>query len=248
MKKRPLALTIIALLHFLHPPYFVLQFMFSQDIPLTHFFSIAKAIYWPITEQPNAVILSLVSIIVGIGLLRVRTWAYWLFFAYAIHTILFTIFDVIQLNESGVFSPYLRFPIIILTLGASFYFIQKHVRSPYFNPSLRWWENAPRFKVNDLNVTISIDGKPVLCDEVYDLSKGGLFVVSNSQLVLGKTYHASFKLLDEVPISSEGSVVWVCNKVKNHPDGFGFMFKGMTPHCKRQLKAYLRSLNRELLR
>ena len=85
--------------------------------------------------------------------------------------------------------------------------------------------------------------------EIFDLSEGGAFVTAKTMPELGTKLNVTFKLLGEVTIGCLGDVVWVCDgKSSKHPKGFGIMFTDILKNDKRQIRAYLKSLSKELAR
>jgi hypothetical protein len=224
--------------------------MLSQELPFTYFFKILLVLFNPF-EQPAFFVESVFAIVLGYGLYKVRAWAYWLFITYAIYTISINLLKYFKFGIDDLIYPSIRFALVGASLITVFYFIQKHIRAPYFNPRLRWWESLPRFKVEDMSIDLdNISEQPPanLKDEIYDISVGGLFIVSEDLPILGSRYKSNFKLLGEVPIHAEGTVVWVSEGVGSKPKGFGYMFTKISKHNKRQIKSYIRSLSKELVR
>lgn len=251
MKKRPPVLTIIALLHFIFPLYYTAQTLYFHHIPLRHLFPLMKILFNPF-QQTTFFFLTVSALILGYGLYRVRAWAYWFFILYAFCTIGLNIYHYSKFGENDLIPPAIRFSIIVFFFLFVFYFIKKHVRAPYFNPRLRWWENSPRFRVEDMSVKIkSIDDtQPIDEDgEIYDMSIGGIFITCKNIPNLGTNLNVIFHLFGEVTIDCIGQIVWVSGgSTSKHPAGFGLMFKEILRNDKRQIKSYLKSLSKELER
>ena len=252
MKKRPLALTVLACLHFLYPVYYTIQVLYFHHIPVKHLFPLLKILLNPF-EQFTFFFLAISAIILGYGLLKVRAWAYWFFIFYASYTIGLNIYNYTKYAENDLIPPLIRFSTIIITFAIMFYLIRKHIRAPYFNPRLRWWENSPRFRVDDMQAKIKNldeDNAQFETGEIYDLSINGVFIATKNPISLGKRVNVVFTLLGEITIDSIGKVVWLCpeNIKTKHPQGFGLLFTDILKNDQRQIKSYLKSLSKELER
>src|SRR5690606_25820697 len=149
--------------------------------------------------------ISLVALVLGYGLFKVRVWAFYLFVANAIYSVVHALYQLNLAHSAGetnrivigLFS-------VLFTATIMGYFIRKHVRAPYFNPRLRWWESAPRFQLEtavELSHTEPTDetvrkGFPVT-GRLSDISIGGAFVVTDAKFDLGEMLICNFRLGNE---------------------------------------------------
>ncbi len=128
--------------------------------------------------------------------------------------------------DSGAFRLVLM-TVVTLTVMAVFW--RAEFRRPYMEPRLRWWETAPRFRV-DLPVRVgSVETR------LLDISRTGALVEGGLEAEAGSRVRLAFKDF-EVPAV-------VVRVAMNHATGL--QFKDVTWSERRALKAYLRALEKD---
>ena len=244
MRKRPLALTILALIHFLYPVYYFILVVHFHNISIVDFFDLVNVLFNPF-QRFLFFFLSCAPIVLGYGLFKVRAWAYGFFFVYAACTIVLNGAHWIKFGEGDLIPPMLDISIIFITLFFTFYFVRKHIRRPYFNPRLRWWENDDRYKVEDMYVKIedpSNEDHLFEDGEVFDLSENGLFIRSKFVPVPGVTLRVTFRFLEE-NLSVDGKVMRIIDGTGRNPKGFGLLFVNLPGRDKKRIRSFLNLLD-----
>lgn len=231
MKKRPLSIVIIAIIYLLEPIGNLVQAAFVNEMPLFGEFGILSHLLWT-----DWVILGLFPV-VAIGIYMVRTWGWYLFISFSGLLIAYNIF-VYFLNPNYALETVLLFIFIITFMSA--FFLRKHVYSPYFNPRLRWWENAARYKVS-LESQIFTKSGVEKC-KTLDISETGCFLGTEALLDEGALVMLKIECKGVV-ISCLGKVVRKSGE-KERVRGYGILFKALPKETRKLLRLLIFSLER----
>ncbi len=114
------------------------------------------------------------------------------------------------------------------------------------NPSLKWWNRAPR---NQVAVPVILSPwlrGPTLHKQSFDLSDTGLFVQGLqgdefTSLNLGERFEARLDLVGQAEIHCTVRVVRKTKGAGMYPAGIGLTFEGLTPHEKSTLQRFRRN-------
>ena len=139
MKRKPLSVIIISIFYFLEPFGNLIQAAYINQMPLFGHGSILSRLLWS-----DWIILALFPI-VAIGIYMMKKWGWYLFLGFSALLIFYNIYVYKFLNPNYSLKIILAF-ILIITLTSAL-FLRKSIYAPYFNPRLRWWETAKRFRV-----------------------------------------------------------------------------------------------------
>lgn len=229
MKKRPLSIVIIALLYLFEPAANLLQAAYVNDLPLTGENSI---LYHLILS--DWIILGLFPV-VAYGIYRVKKWGWYLFLGFSALLIFYNLYVYLYLNPNYNLQTVILFIIIVTFITAVFF--RKHVYSPYFNPRLRWWEIASRYKVT-LNAKIFTPDGPMEC-QVLDISVTGCFVDYCGNLSEGDKIWLIIHGANE-EIHCLGKIVR--KAVQTDSSGYGIFFQTMSRDTRQNLKRMIRNL------
>ena len=244
MKKRPLILTILALMHLAYPFFYLIQVVWFGKVPIENVMSLIPVIYNPL-KHPHFFYISVVSLVIGYGLFRVWVWAFYLFLVNAVYSVVhnfYVLFFMYGFSDDP-FKGILRIVGILASLGVVGYFIRKEIRAPYFNPRMRWWESAPRYVVN---IPVSFKGHASSDDaKIYDLAIGGAFVVTKGEFKLGEYHDCTFTLNETDNVDVKGEVVWVSDGTGRHPQGVGVKFQGVTKDQERSINTFFKNADFE---
>jgi hypothetical protein len=232
MKRRPLAIILITILYFLEPVGNVLQAAFINDMPLFGRYGILSHLFW-------ADWIVLISFpIVGIGVYKVRKWGWYLFICFSAVLIAYNLLVYYYLNPGYV--PETIFLFILIITGITALFFRRHVYSPYFNPRLRWWETAARFRVI-LETDMSTSHGSFHCETV-DISESGCFVETREGLKEGEPVWLRIRCRG-IEINCLGRVVRKAGP-REKAQGYGIMFEGMAKETRRKVRSLIYSLER----
>jgi len=229
VKKRPLSIVIIATIYLLEPFGNLIQAAYVNKLPLYGEDSILSHLIWS-----DWIILCLFPL-VAFGIYSVRKWGWYLFVGFSVLLISYNLYVYFHLNPNYRFETVLLFILIITGLSAVFF--RKHVYSPYFNPRLRWWEVASRYKI-PLDAKILTDDATVDC-RMVDISSTGCFVNYSGELARGTTVWLVIKC-SGVEIQCLGSVVR--KSTESEHTGYGIYFQSMSRETKLKLKRLIRTL------
>lgn len=227
MKKRPLAITLIALIYLLEPIGNALIAALANDLPLFGSQGIFAHLIWS-----DWLILAMFPVVAA-GVYAVRPWGWYLFIGFAIVLIGYNLTVFFFLNPNYDPTLVIGF-ILVITLVCSVFF-RRHVYSPYFNPRLRWWEVAARYKV-DLEATLLLDNGAEIHCHVLDISRTGCFVGHHGAIGTGENLW--------LKIHCAGTQIHGIGKVVRHApgQGYGILFQAMTRETRIKLARLIHTL------
>jgi len=237
MRKRPIEVKIISLIYLMMPLFYYCQVVFFEKISL---YPVGKVLSFYKAED---ILLSIASIVVGIAIYRVRTWGWYLFLFHAIGIVIWNGYveysrDVHPNFELMLFS--------FVTLGVVGIFLRKHIKSPYFNPTMRWWEQERRHAITfGVELFEQEDSSPI-AGKTFDVSASGIFFDGKIDTSLGKKFMVMFpdeNKLKELKLI--GEVVWVTGEKKTHPAGAGIRFINMPWASRRSMRKELLNIEKE---
>lgn len=240
MKKRPLLFKIITLLYFLSPIGITLQLLWLYNIKLSNFWVVFNPIYW----NWQVLALLITTPIVGYCIWVVRKWGY---YALITHSVLLIINNLVVYFSHLTF---LNFSIIILfnvaLLAMIVLFVRKEVYAPYFNPNLRWWEQAPRYIYDKMKIYVKEFGTNNLLFEAqsFDVSETGSYITcDNTNIKMGDVYSLEIHLEDTI-LYADGEIVWVNNSAAGdrYPQGFGCKFLAINKVFRKTIRYYFKGL------
>lgn len=260
--KRPLELTVIAWIFFLVPVINVLGWTISYML-IGKGWSLAQVLtynlgtftegFWGIIHFSSLVGLWALFIVVGIGILLVKKWGFFLCIVAASANWVFSWF-IFRFEELGIpiktapeLNPFQPSALINLVFFIPVLIIlQKDIMAPFFNPRLKWWEQHKRVKAS-LTIEARIAGKSAEY-QTFDLSTQGLFLATPdaSTLSIGDLFAGSIRLEgsgEKLPISCR--VVWISQGGGHYPAGIGCTFVDQKPSEAKILKKYIRDLIEE---
>ena len=232
MKKRPLSIVIITIVYFLEPVGNLIQAAFINNLPFFGEYGILSRLLWT-----DWVMLGLFPV-VAVSIYKVRKWGWYLFICFSVLLISYNLIVYYCLNPNYSFETVLLF--ILIITGISAFFFRKHVYAPYFNPRLRWWETAARYRVT-LDTTILTSDGAKECN-ILDISETGCFVNDREELDEGS--HVWLRInCKEVEINCFGKVVRKSGP-KEQYTGHGIMFQNMPKETKKKIRHLVWSLER----
>ena len=229
MRKRPLAIIIIAFIYFFEPAGNLIQASIINNLPLFGEHSILYHLIWS-----DWVILCLFPI-VGVGIYMVRKWGYYLFIGFSLLLIAYNLYVYFVMNPNYQLHIVLMF--IIMITGMSSVFLRKHIYAPYFNPRLRWWEVASRYRIH-LNTSLLINNANLEC-RTLDISSTGCFVNYAGNLIEGNSVWLTIQCAG-VEINCLGKIVRRSMDTAN--PGYGIYFQAMSQQTKLKLNRLIRHL------
>ena len=229
MKKRPLSIVIIALFYLFEPVGNLIQAAYINKLPLTGENSILHHLIWS-----DWIILGLFPV-VAFGIYMVRKWGWYLFIGFSAVLISYNLYVFFYLNPNYQLHTVLLF--ILIVTGITAVFFRKHVYAPYFNPRMRWWEVASRYRIA-LNTKILTNDTAVDC-QLMDLSTTGCFVNYAEDLTVGERVLLLIQCTG-VEIHCFGKIV----RKSTLPDssGYGIFFQSMSRDTRQKIKRLIQTL------
>ena len=217
MKNRPLSLIFVAFVQICIGPLFV-GYLYLQNTSVQ---TMSLLLNW------QSILVFVCSVIVAIGLWRVRIWGYLLYLTFSAALIGYVAYQFIK---HPVAANYLLVVISAAVAGCFAAVLQKHISAPYFNPALRWWERARRVRVQ-LTAKLLVHNR-LHQGEVLDISTSGCFAhLEQMDLQPGDVVAMQLDVL-EYCLKTQAKVIWR----RNDLGGYGLMFVGQDRTRTRNIK------------
>jgi len=235
MKKKPILIYILSLLHLIMPVWYILQItlIFKKNI-----FDISSY------DSGYTLILCCWSILVAIGIFLVSKWGFFLYIGYTSWTIISYVIIMIR----GVKVPFYLISIGIFSsiLAITLPFLFKHIFSPFFNPRLRWWKVPPRFYVQGSEEIKSVC-TPEEC-RIYDVNIHGCYLTGNFFKIYKTGQIIDFELyIKDQKFNVSGQIVWMnsSEEKSQKPIGMGVKFVNLQGVVKEDIHKILQELKKE---
>jgi len=229
LMRKPVSIVLIGFYYLFSPLFNLVQIALVTHLPLSGPVSL-----WSVLGPGDWAVL-LAFPVVGFGLLSVRRWGWAAFVAFTLFLIGYNSYAYV-VNQAYDLSLVLLYNITLAAV--TFVFFRKHLRAPYFNPRLRWWNTDPRYQVK---LSGSLGEAESACHaEILDLSATGVFLSVCADIEVGQ--------VQTVTIEAYGMAFPVKGRVmrKTAPDdprpGFGLMFEGLSEDSKYELRVLMARL------
>lgn len=229
MKRRPWPLIVLAALHFLAPLGNKVTGAYLAQMDFMSYLQL----WWHYATPVMIIAGVILPLLGGLLILICRRWSYYLYLLMIAFLLIYSIQAAFTHNQ---ITAYLFLGLIVVfDLLVVSYFMVPIIRSIYFDPRMRWWESANRYRLETL-VTFDQNGQSHQ-GRIANFSSTGLFINCN------------FIPSDETEISlnfSYGGVEIVAKGVVIHHGqmnrlGFGVQFLPSTElkHSSNKLVAVL---------
>ncbi|MDH4129545.1 MAG: PilZ domain-containing protein [Spirochaetota bacterium] len=238
MHKKPILIDILAIIYILAPVFSLLYFSYTiygnLPSPISTYFNSLGSIAGPTIDKIAFIACFPIA---GIAIYMVRKWSYPVFFlvtAWALYGNYVTWHN----NPQGLSLSLLIVATVANFVGVAYVLIPE-VRKLYLDPSLRWWESEPRYKVSLENK----NDKGEKNGDITNISIGGIFIIpsDNSSLQIGNSYPINFSFGD-YKISLSGKVV---HHNPNYLKGYGIQFIDLNHEQKSNLKKLTKEFKRQ---
>lgn len=132
--------------------------------------------------------------------------------------------------------------ITLFWLSVALYFLLSSLKAPYLNPKLRWWTRPARIP-KCRQATILYEGVQ-LPVTVLNLSLGGAFVRLNERMEASRRFPQrlgeEFEFTIDGAWTSKARLVWKGVPEGPYRNGMGIQFVALSREGKRQLKGFLK--------
>lgn len=213
MRVRPWPIIIIALTHVFAPIFNIYFSAQLNDVTFIDYLdyllrskNIVENIFWII-----------LPFITGLSILKFRKWSYFLLIAFTTAT------SILFIHE-WLTSPKLPLATFLILESVNViifcYFLLPSVRNVYLKPSLRWWEQKPRYLV-DIPVLIETKSS-TSSGTIRNMSEGGALIETSLDFSRGDIFKISFEIFQK-KFNTEAQVVF------KGLEGFGTFFTHVSP-------------------
>jgi hypothetical protein len=241
MRKRPLVIKIISILYFLSPIGILLEIMFLFGIKLSEILLVKELINW------HVVLMAIWTPVVGYGVWKVKHWGY---YQLLFHSLFVFMANIFLYSSDMTRSPlYVIILFNMLLIAVVVMFVRKEVKSPYFNPNIRWWEQAVRFYFDGMRILVRNYSDPNLVFEAnsFDVSETGAFIVTDRDVKVGEKYTLEMHITKESILYATGEIVWANGKDSGvFPVGFGCKFIGTGRLFKKRIRHHMKDISAKI--
>ncbi|MEM7180287.1 MAG: PilZ domain-containing protein [Spirochaetota bacterium] len=214
--KRPLTLVVFGIFFLLLPIY--------NYFGLAYKYQIHPKLFLRAFVVFNAIELFLLflPIAIGIGLLMVSKWGWWLFLTFATSLVIYNTYslaiDPVMVNMSALLQT-------MILMGGIFYFLRKDIAAPYMKMYPRGWRFQKRYP---LEIKVTLNGIELL---TRDFSSKGIYVSwPEVNCDLGSEVDLIFTL-DNKKFLCKGGIA-----VVNEGHGAGIAFRNIDSQQARELR------------
>ena len=215
MKKRPLIVLLFAGACVIYPVLAIVQIL------LTHKIGVGQAVstfVWPslplLFRAENLAATGL-AWVAAYTIYQMKAWSWWFallaVLGLAAYGGMVSLFRTENLGTAWAVTSAIITALPALAAGI---LLQREVRTPYFNPRIRWWEAEPRYP---FDAQVRGGGRAL------DISQKGMFVQHEDPPKMG-TRDTFMFAFDGGEVSVPGEVSWVSEGDAAHPSGFGLEF------------------------
>jgi Tfp pilus assembly protein PilZ len=233
MKKRPLSVLILSYLYFASPVLVLIYLMLTGNME--------QVLNWRVLS------LMILTPVVGYGIWTIRVWGYFLLIA---HSLLLIASNIASYMMGDTSLPlWFISSVSVILLGVIILFVRKEVKTPYFNPEVRWWESASRYYYHDMKVLVKEHNSDKLIFDAksFDLSETGVFVTTDRVVNIGEKYSFELILVNNSILYTDGEVVWVNPKNKSmFPKGFGCWFVEPNGLFRKRIRYHLKDIRAKM--
>jgi len=242
MKKRPLSIRILATLFLLSPIGLLIELMYLYEIPIAYWTKVFYFEFW--TWQIFAFVI--LTPLTGLLILTARKWA---FMALVAFTILILVNNAaVWLSGLAMKGTAWRVTLTAGILALVLIELRKEFYAPYFNPRLRWWEQAHRYATDKIRLLVeeSETRSPLFEASSFDVSDSGVYVVSENEVKIGDVFALEIMLPGDKSDTVSAEVVWIHGGNDSNPKGFGCRFLDMDRYFKKEIRSAVAVLRADL--
>jgi len=219
VKKRPLIIRLLSYLYFVSPIAVIIELAWLNNVGIFHLGHIFNFVNW------HVLLMFFITPLVGYGIWSVKKWGYYLLI---LHSVFLIFNNVVLYAGRETLLPLWAIIVCNLALVAVIVaFVKKEVCAPYFNPNIRWWEQASRY-YSDMKITVKEFGTENKLFEAksFDTSETGCFIVTDRDVDIRDKFSLELSLAKNSILYIDAEVVWGNSKKKRggHPAGFGCRF------------------------
>ncbi len=172
MKKKPIVIIVVAAFFLISPFVIILQTSLLTNTPVIGPYNITAKL-----SLSDWIILAL-YLVCAVSVFSVRKWGWYVFILSSLYLIGSNLAVFFFRPNYG--AAVLILSNLVLAVGAGVFF-RRAVIAAYFNPRIRWWEQATRLRIN---VYAEI-GPARTTAEILDVSASGAYIAGTENLVVG---------------------------------------------------------------
>lgn len=234
MQKKPIFIILVSFVYMSLPIFYYLQVAYFERV---HFWMVGTVL-----AKANAAdwILAILSVVVGFCIYKVRLFGYYVFMGHALGILGWNIFLAVTHHN------YPKVHLIIfsaITFAIIGLFLRKNIRTPYYNPRMRWWEQEKRFNIKLPTIVTYQDNQNNSQGLTYDISASGIFFNGDIEGPVSRKVDITIDYGDMSSFNLEGEVVWITGETARHPKGGGIRFLNMDKGDRKKLRASLKDID-----
>ncbi len=215
MKKRPLIVVLFAAACVVYPLLMIFQIL---QLGPGGVGDALKSFVWssrPLIFAGENLAVTALAWFAAYAVYHTKAWSWWLALAATLGMVAFSV-GVSLFRAQDVSDAWLWTSVVIIAVPmvVAALLLQREIRTPYFNPRVRWWESEPRY---------AIDAPVRGGGRALDISRHGMFIQHDNPPEVGKEGKWLFEI-DGHEVRVAGAVSWLSPGEAEHPAGFGVRF------------------------
>jgi hypothetical protein len=193
--------------------------------------------------SPLFYIASFFWIVTGVGLRRLRHWAWYTFLGAQFFITYLNALNLVNYSDSA--SKGIAFILTLLIQLYVFLTVSNEVRVPYLFPRIKWWESGLA-AMHHIPVEVFHVGSTTgtSMGQLLDISAKGCFIKCPADFEPFEKIKIridAYSLQFDVP----GRVMWNAISAVTHPKGIGVQFYDLDRSRKRKLRGIVRQFNKQ---
>ncbi len=240
MKKRPLLFIILGILHILEPIFKLINLKIVTEYPWDRILSNVFSIH-----DPKALFeFWLLFPLAGVSLLMVNRYSYLIFVGIQFYSIFlhltYKAYEWPYVSKTPFFSSII---ILVFNCLIILYFLMDHVREPFFNKHLRWWETKKRYACKIAALVKNANLQEAVALEILNVSETGIFLSNPGTLAVNDEIKVEFTFQQE-KFQLDGLVVSIHNSMNVQGLGVHLHFQNIYERLDfKKLVRMVRKLN-----
>lgn len=227
---------------FLSPLGVLLQLIVLYKIPITYL----QAVFTPELWNWQVVLVTLVTPLVGLCVWSVKKWAYYILLGFAGLSLLNNV--ILYASGAGFKNLLINAAFNAALIAIVLIFVRKEVSAPYFNPNMRWWEQARRYETHNIRIEArKPDSRQLLFEALsFDISEHGAYVLCSQQVKNDEIFDLEMHSQQSQTIGLKAKIVWAHTDKDGYPEGFGCRFIFDKPNTKQQIRTLIKQVKEKV--
>lgn len=230
MPQRPLAIVLIALCYIFSPLSIIVFSSVFTNTPVIGPYTIFSKFAFSDWLVLCMYVISAVSVFL------VRAWGWYVFMLASASLVGYNVVVFFLRPQYSLLLPLIFNVTLVFVAGI---FFRRAVIAPFFNPCIRWWEQATRYEIG-IRAMLEVDGG-IQTVPIVDISESGIFIMDTAALRMGAEYPITMVCMRHT-VSVTARVMR--QSERDGLSGYGLMFMRMSSGQRQGIRKMLHDLKK----